>query len=355
MRREISSLSKVSVLVAAGLLGGCGDKTDGAASASATAAATGTAKSSATPAGTATSTAAAKAPGEAAALPPPSGTSEVTKYMPKTCDKARAYLNVERVIGAMGAAGQKLQETALAKMTSSGKPESEKAKKALAVFADGGIDVTKGAREVALCANPGKKTIAVVYVDMSKAKGSPADTFAKAFEAAEGKAPKRESIDGVDYVHMGDGTIGFIAPNVIALGENADTIKPIAKGGDGAAEFADAPKYVAWVKAGKTPKEKIDVTIEQSGTDFVVNALVPPFGAPTAEAAVKKAETELAATLPKIEATPFKAAIPALKNLKLAVEGESVSAKTTFPQSMVAELTQAVVEMGNMKDLFKGM
>lgn len=354
MRREVSSLTRVSLLVAACAIAGSsmacgGDKTEGSASGSAAPAKSGAPTAQASATSTAATTGTAATPPSA-----PTGTSEVTKYMPKTCDKARGYLNVERVIGAMGEAGQKLQETALARMTSSGKPESEKAKKALAVFQEGGIDVTKGAREVAACFNSGKKTVVVVYVDMSKAKGVPADTFAKAFEAAEGKAPKREKIDGIDYMQLGDGSIGFIAPNVIALGENAEMIKPIAKGGDGAADFADAPKYVAWVKAGSTAKDKVDITIEQSGADFVVNALLPPFGAPTAEAAVKKAETDLAQMMPKLEQSPFKAGLPALKNLKLAAQGESVSAKTTFPLSMVAELTQAAVEMGNMKDLFKG-
>lgn len=283
------------------------------------------------------------------------------KFMPKTCDEGRIFVNLGKLLGGdVGKAAEGMQEKLVSSLASSGKPGDDKANKVLAALKDGGIEPIKAARELSVCAGKGDKAVVAVAMDFSGAKGKPADVFAKAMEASSGKAPKKEDEDGITYLTNDKNKVmAFVSPSVIVLGDSKEAIKPVAKGGDGAADFGDASTYVVWAKIIPSPNNPVDVTIKESGANYDLKALFAPPGADGAafkkdpDGTIKKFNDEIAKIAPKLDKTPFKAATDAVKNAKLAKDGERMSLTTSFPQAMLAELAKAA-SSADPKDLMKG-
>lgn len=339
---------------------GCGDgnqaKPDSSAKpASSGASTSGSAKpmgaaNSATPSSTGSAAAAStgSAPSTAPAGAAASGDS--IKFMPKACDQGRVFVNLGKLLtGDVGKAAEGMQEKLLGSLASSGKPGDDKAVKVLGTLKEGGVEPIKAARELAICAGKGDKAIVAIAMDFSGVKGKPADVFAKAMEASSGKAPKKEDEDGVTYLTNDKNKVmAFVSPTVIVTGDSKDAIKAVAKGGDGAGDFAGAASFVVWAKVVPSgPGSDVDVTIKESGSDYELKALFMPPGKDGAEfkkdpdGTIKKFNDEIAKAGPSLDKTPFKAAAPALKNAKLAKDGDRLALTTTFPQTMLGELAQS--------------
>ncbi len=340
---------------------GCGDaggaKPDSSSKpASSGASATSSAKPTSAGSAAASSTAAVASTGGAAETAPggAAASGESLKYMPKTCDQGRVFVNLGKLLsGDVGKAAAGMQEKLLGTLASSGKPGDDKAGKVLGTLKEGGLEPVKAARELSICAGKGDKAVVAIAMDFSGVKGKPADLFAKAMEASTGKAPKKEEVDGVTYItNDKDKVMAFVSPNVLVTGDSKDAIKAVAKGGDGAGDFGPAASFVIWAKVVPGgPGSDVDVTVKESGADYELKALFLPPGREGAEfkkdpdGAIKKFNEEITQASAGVEKSPFKAALPAIKNAKLAKEGDRVALTTTFPQTMLGELATAAASI----------
>ena len=284
----------------------------------------------------------------------PASSGDSIKFMPKTCDEGRVFVNLGKLFsGEVGKAAEGMQEKLLGSLASSGKAGDDKASKVLTTLKEGGIEPIKAARELSICAGKGNKSIVAIAMDFSGVKGKPSEVFAKAMEASSGKAPKVEEDGGVTFLtNDKDKVIAFVSPNVIVTGDTKDAIKAVAKGGDGASEFGQAASFVIWAKVvpGGAGSD-VDVTVKESGADYELKALFMPPGRDGAEfkkdpdGTIKKFNDQMAAAGPQLDKSPFKAAAPALKNAKLAKEGDRMSLTTTFPVAMLGELAKSASQM----------
>ena len=344
---------------------GCGDsgaKPDSSSKpASSTASGSGSAKPMANNSAKPMTSSAPGASTGAPMAPSMTASGDSIKFMPKTCDSGRIFVNLGKLLsGDVGKAAEGMQEKLLGSLASSGKPGDDKANKVLAALKEGGVEPIKAARELSICAGKGDKAVVAVAMDMTGVKGKPADVFAKAMETASGKAPKKEEEDGITYLTNDKNKVmAFVSPTVIVLADSKDAIKPVAKGGDGASEFGDASTYVVWAKVTPSPTNPVDVTIKENGANYDLKALFTPPGGDGAtfkkdpDAVIKKFNDEIASMAPKLDKTPFKAAADAVKNAKLAKDGERMSLSSTFPQAMLAQLATAAAAT-DPKELMKG-
>ncbi len=280
------------------------------------------------------------------------------KFMPKTCDEGRVFVNLGKLLtGDVGTAAEGMQEKLLGSLASSGKPGDDKAAKVLSTLKAGGLEPIKAARELAICAVKGNKTVVAIAMDFSGVKGKPADVFAKAMEASSGKAPKIEEDGGVTYLtNDKDKVMAFVSPTVIVTGDTKDAIKAVAKGGDGASDFGQAASFVIWAKVIPSgPGSDVDVTVKESGSDYELTALFMPPGADgvafkkNPEGTIKKFNDQIAAAIPQLDKSALKAAAPAIKNVKLAKDGDRMSLTTTFPVAMLGELAKSASHMDPMQ------
>jgi hypothetical protein len=122
---------------------GCGDKSTATAdsskaASSSTSSAKPTAMSSSKP--SMSSTAAAASTG-AAVAPGPAASGDSIKFMPKTCEEGRVFVNLGKILsGDVGKAAEGMQSKLLSSFASSSKPGDDKAAKVLGALKDGGIE-----------------------------------------------------------------------------------------------------------------------------------------------------------------------------------------------------------------------
>ncbi len=330
---------------------GCGDagsKTGASAepAKSGAAASTGTAKSSAA---TAKSSAApAGASGAPKAEAAAGATADVMKYMPKDCDEGRIFVDLGKLItGDVGSSLDSIIGMAMAQ----GKGDAKKQEEVMKVLKEGKIDPIKDMKQLAICAAKSKKTVAAIAMDTKAEK--PADVFAKAIEAGEGKAPTKEEKDGVTYLKSGkgEGGMAIIGNNLILMADDTAALEAAAKGADGGAAFGDAKSHVVWAKM--EDKTKAEIMLKEAGSDYdlKVVANAGPQGA--------KMKSEFDKMLPELdklaEKEPMlKPLLPIAKNAKLDVQGDVLTITTKFPQGAIGSFLKEAGKK-DPKDLMKGL
>ena len=305
------------------------------------------AKSSAAPKGSAAATTdkpKADAPAAAAGV-------DVLKHMPKDCDEGRVYVNVGKLF-AGGDLGSSL-DTIVGKAMAQGKADDKKAEAVMKTLKEGGVDPLKDIREVAVCANKDdKKTVVVVSMEPKAEK--PADVFAKAAEAATGKAPTKEEKDGATWVQSAEdkAVMAFVGKNVMLIGEDKEVLGAAIKGGDGASEFGDAKSSIVWAKVDPN-KSKADINMKEVGSDYDLN--VKFVGGKDAAKMKEQFEKMLPEVDKAAEQMPFvKPLLPVAKNGKMAVEGENVTFTTKFPKAAISEFLKEASKV-DPKELVKGL
>lgn len=331
---------------------GCGDggqKTGASAepAKSGAAAAPGSAK----PSAAAKSSAAPATTGATPETPAATAGVDVLKHMPKECDEGRVYVNVGKLFSG-GDMGSSL-DSILGKAFAQGKADDKKAEAVMKTLKEGGVDPIKDIREVAVCANKDDKKT-VVVVSMEPKADKPADVFAKAAEAATGKAPTKEDKDGATWVQSsGDKAVmAFVGKNTMLIGEDQGTLAAAIKGGDGASEFGDAKSTIVWAKVDPN-KSKADINMKEAGSDYDLK--VTFVGGKDAAKMKEQYEKMLPELDKMVEKMAFaKPLLPVAKNGKIDVAGENVTFTTKFPKSAIGDFLKEASK-ADPKEIMKGL
>lgn len=345
MIKATKALGAVSVVLALGCLTGCEDEK----------AATPPAASAAKEAGSAKAASSAKAPGkdgetakkdDAAKKDATASAQGATfKYMPKECKGGRFYANISALFSNDGVT--KNLDTMLEGMVAGG---DDKGKAAFKVLKDGGLDL-KTVKEISGCLD--EKSNPIIAVAHSGKVKEPLDLIANAVEAGGKPKPKKEEVDGVSYLtpEGKSGVVAAVSPTVLVIAENKDALKPVAKGGDGAAEFAKAKDALIWFALTMAGEGNVDAMIKEKGDGYEGNFKIVMEG-PKGEAFKKDSkkfiedmEKEMAQGVAEIEKSPFKAAAPILKSAKFSADGDALVVNITVPKKALEELSKAASEM----------
>ncbi|MBL9022793.1 MAG: hypothetical protein JNL21_11380 [Myxococcales bacterium] len=276
---------------------------------------------------------------------------DVLKHMPKECDEGRIYVNVGKLF-AGGDLGTSL-DTIVGKAMAQGKADDKKAEAVMKTLKEGGVDPLKDIREVAVCANKDDKKT-VVVVSMEPKADKPADVFAKAAEAATGKAPTKEDKDGATWVQSAadKSVMAFVGKNVMLVGEDKDVLAAAIKGGDGASEFGDAKSSIVWAKVDPN-KSKADINMKETGSDYDLKVMF--VGGKDAPKMKEQFEKMLPEVDKAAEQMPFvKPLLPVAKNGKIEVAGENVTFTTKFPKAAIADFLKEASKV-DPKEIMKGL
>jgi len=310
--------------------------------------------SAAKEAGSAKTTASAKAPGKdkkaektekaekaAGAL----AAGQTFKYMPKECKGGRFYANVSALFSDDGVT--KNMGSVVENMIGAG--GDEKGKAAFKVLQDGGLDL-KTIKEVSGCLD--EKSNPVIAVAYGGDVKNPLELIANAVEAGGKPKPKMEEMDGISYLTPDgkSGVVAAVSKNVLVIAKNKDDLKPVLKGGDGAAEFAAAKDAILWLSLFMPGEGKVDASVKEKGDAYEGNFKIVMEGhqgeafKKDAKKFIEDIEKEMAKGMAEIEKSPFKAAAPILKSAKFSADGDALVVNITVPKSALQELSKAVAD-----------
>lgn len=352
MKRLNSALVALSVPMIA-LAVGCGDAGGGSTSAKADTSAASSAKpgpsaKTASAPASSGSAAAAKPAGETAPAPMPADAGATVKFMPKDCEE-RVFVNTGALVtGDVAKSLDALKGMVMSQL--GGKPDADKAKKLDDAATANGLTMSS-IRELAVCVGKDKKPLVAVAFDQSALKAPLADAIVNVMHAGSDEKGTRKDEDGVTYL-TGEKPdhVMAVKGNILLAGLPMDGLKAATKG-EGAADFADAAQNVIWIKSDKEGDQMM-ATVKAAGDNYDAKAVGMPDKKYAADwkADPKKAAEKMQADYSK-EAEdamkmPFlKPLEPAIKNLKVAPEGDKVAITTSFPRTALGE---ALSEM--MKD-----
>jgi hypothetical protein len=346
MKRSNAALALIFAgAVTCGL--GCGDSGQKAGASAEPGKSGAAATTAAKPSGTAMAGKSSAAPSTAKPVEPAKAAgADVLRHMPKDCDEGRIFANVGKILE--GGAGSSL-DSLVAMGMSMGK-DAKKGEAVMKAFKDGGVDPLNDIREVAVCATSDKKKmVAAVYFESKADK--PAETFAKALEAAYGKPPTKEEAGDVTFLKAEkEGYMAFVGKNVVLIGDDKAPLEAAAKGGDGAGEFGEAKSHAIWAKM----KDKdTQVMMKEAGSDWDLKVVTK--AGPKAQKQKEDFEKMLPELDKQVEKMPIlKPLLPVAKNAKMEVAGEVLTVTTKFPKSALGEFLK---EAGKSKpdELMKGL
>jgi len=284
------------------------------------------------------------APDPATPAPAAAGNAmDLVKYMPKSCDDARAYMNLGRLaaISPGGSVTQAIEKANAA---------DPKAGKVLQALKDAGVDLHKVLTGFALCVD--KKDFAVALgVNLEGAK--PLDEiFAKVAEASgDKKVPEKKEENGTTYYQMPkekDAVLVVANPKVFLIGKK-DAMMPLVKApGDGAADFKIAADTLIW----GTMKEKgnplsVLLTDKSPNVEGKFEMSAPELAKLGKDS--DKFVTEMKAKIEKATAgfasTPLKIVAEDAKLVKITVSGDTMKAELVIPVQHLTDLGKTLQDM----------
>ena len=262
--------------------------------------------------------------------------------MPKTCSKGRVYVQVEKVLSGDAAAS-------ISGLLDAGFKKNKDKTHADEVFAAlkaGGVDPIKQIKELAVCED-GKNDLVAVTIDMSKVK-DPATTLEKAIKAGDGEPAKKEVVGDVTFLSStkSDDVLAVVGKNVLVFGKDRASVEAATKGGTKGAGFADAASYVVWVDM---PQEKGRGTLKESGDTFVLDAAVADASLVREKEGIMSKLAQVDANVGKLPAAMqsiVKPLLPAIKNVKLSSEADTLKITTTFPKKTIPDVLAAAKKLG---------
>lgn len=271
--------------------------------------------------------------------------AELLSYVPKSCKKARVYVDVAGLLGteAVLASADALQEK-LADLGKSG--GDKKAKKALAALKKAGIDPTHDVKDVAICAGKDKKDVTVA-IGGDFAGKDPLEALVKAAEAAGDDEPKIKEADGVKYVKAGKAFAGLVAPNVLVFTEDKEVFGDLAKGEDQSSAWGVGKGKLVVFKGNDTKAGEFEGSLEEKGSDLVARFSldVKGLGGKASPSKVKSELEGAAEQLAKKLKGPFKKLGEAVADTKFDVDGDTVTMKLTVPSADLADVIKKLAAM----------
>lgn len=357
IKATTSSLTAaLAITLATGLATvGCDSKKDEGASKDAASATTAAAAPAATGTAAATTMAAKAAPEKSDAPAVATGTAgAILKYMPAACEGGRVYMRAAAFTSDAGLqkSWAKLQQSFEANLGGMIAQEDPSAKSALDAAKEAGLDLAN-AREMAGCMNDTGNPVLAVDIDFSKTKVTdPLAALEGIIKKVKADAPvSREKVDGVDLLFpkgpTGEGVIAFVAPSTLIVANNKEAALAAAKGGDGAAGFADASKHALYLAIVPEPGSDILATVTEAGDSFALKGAMGMSGPAAAELEknpeVFKAQVQktIEGAAGKLAGTPLAALADVAKAAKVEVEGKKVVVSASITKAALGAALEA--------------
>lgn len=273
-------------------------------------------------------------------------------YLPRDCPFGRFYVDVRRASDLLGRKSEEDRKAFEASIQDPG------AKRAMAALREIGIDPLSDLLEFAACAISQDVGVMAISFDPSKLKGEPL-TLMEDVAKKMGVPSKRASAGGVDYLRIDQAAMAPVAPGVLTITPQPELLAQVreAAGKEGFAIAAGKVAYLDQTAKG----QEYQLAVTEQGEQLLLDGRVTPPG-PMQKQIVKSPKMALAqigqllkVVEMKLAKTPLAALAPRLKELQLATDGGSITAKLELKKADLPGLMKlvATVKPAEMAPLFQ--